>query len=594
MKKFFNFKKISYRLISALALLLLLGFGATVYAQTNPVKQPPQGNPTAVAGFDATICETGTLTITDASATNYTSVTWTTDGDGSFTPNNLVNTIYTPGTADKANVGFITLMLTAYGTDPVTQTASDSKTLTILDPPTANAGADFTICDTETYTLSDATAANYSSISWTTSGDGTFNNQGALNPIYTPGTSDKTNGTVTLTLKAVANTPCSDATNEMVLTIQASPTADTGDDDTICDTETSYTLANATADNYESILWATLGDGTFDDDTDLNPVYYPSANDISAGSVKVYLDAFAIAPCDLTKSVIVSAADTLILNFQASPTAAAGENDTICDTQFYTLSDATAENYSSITWTTTGDGSFTSISALNPTYSPGITDKSAGSVTLTITAVAEDPCIGFVDDDILLTIQASPTVDTGGDDTICDTDTYTLSDATASDYDAIEWTTSGNGTFDDDASINPIYTPGSTDKSSGEVTLTITAAAISPCGLNKEIIVSNTDDIVLTIQASPIAYAGIDATICEDGEYELDDADLDNQDGYLWETSGDGTLVPPGEGFRYSYIPGPDDIVAGTVEICLTAYAKSPCVIDSTDCMTHHHSKSNC
>ena len=50
-----------------------------------------------------------------------------------------------------------------------------------------------------TSALTGATAANYSSLTWNTSGDGTFVTTTSLNPTYTPGTTDISNGTVTLT-----------------------------------------------------------------------------------------------------------------------------------------------------------------------------------------------------------------------------------------------------------------------------------------------------------------------------------------------------------------------------------------------------------
>ncbi|NCA86066.1 MAG: T9SS type A sorting domain-containing protein [Clostridia bacterium] len=56
-----------------------------------------------------------------------------------------------------------------------------------------------------------------------------------------------------------------------------------GADDQICEGNT-YSL-NATALNYETIVWQTSGSGTFDDITTLNPTYTPSADDIAAGQV---------------------------------------------------------------------------------------------------------------------------------------------------------------------------------------------------------------------------------------------------------------------------------------------------------------------
>ena len=88
---------------------------------------------------------------------------------------------------------------------------------------TADAGADATICEGQDYILSGASATGFASLSWTTSGTGSFSSTSSLNPIYTPSSADITAGTVTLTLTAntVAGSSCPDVSDNMVLTITA-------------------------------------------------------------------------------------------------------------------------------------------------------------------------------------------------------------------------------------------------------------------------------------------------------------------------------------------------------------------------------------
>src|SRR5690606_1195643 len=54
-------------------------------------------------------------------------------------------------------------------------------------------------------------------------------------------------------------------------------------------------LRNDSAWNYSNILWATLGDGTFDFDDRLHPTYTPGENDLLAGAVTLYLTANGLA-----------------------------------------------------------------------------------------------------------------------------------------------------------------------------------------------------------------------------------------------------------------------------------------------------------
>ncbi|MBK7175135.1 MAG: hypothetical protein IPH84_18380 [Bacteroidales bacterium] len=75
--------------------------------------------------------------------------------------------------------------------------------LNINRQATVNAGADATICESAgNYSLAGAAVANATSLLWTTSGTGYFNNATTLNPVYTPSVADITAGLVTLTLTA--------------------------------------------------------------------------------------------------------------------------------------------------------------------------------------------------------------------------------------------------------------------------------------------------------------------------------------------------------------------------------------------------------
>ena len=239
--------------------------------------------PTAFAGVDAEICETGLYTLADATATNYTSLLWTSTGTGTFTDATALNPTYTPS-QDDINAGFVVLTLTAYG-DGICPDASDDMTLTITGQATAYAGVDAAICETDmSYTLSDATADEYASLEWSSSGDGTFDDITILHPTYTVGANDITNGSVFLILTAYANGSCVDAVDTMLLSIGVQPIADAGPDDEMCETDVSYTLAGASATNATSVMWTTDGTGTFDDPTLVNPDYTPSLSDIQTGA----------------------------------------------------------------------------------------------------------------------------------------------------------------------------------------------------------------------------------------------------------------------------------------------------------------------
>ncbi|MBK9356594.1 MAG: gliding motility-associated C-terminal domain-containing protein [Bacteroidales bacterium] len=68
-----------------------------------------------------------------------------------------------------------------------------------------------------------------------------------------------------------------------------------------------------------------------------------------------------------------------------------------------------------------------------------------------------------------------PEADAGEDVTLCSSNPYTLINATASEFMNLQWTSTGDGSFDDATLLNPTYTFGPSDISLGTVTLTLTA-----------------------------------------------------------------------------------------------------------------------
>ena len=524
-----------------------------------------QKSPTANAGSDATICQTSVYALA-GSASNNSGIAWSSSGNGTFSNSAILNPVYTPGTNDISS-GTVTLTLSASAVSPCTISFNDPMILTIRKTPTVNAGADATVCQTATHALS-GSATNYSSVLWSTSGNGTFSNTAVLNPVYTPGTNDITNGSVILTLVANAIVPCSGSvTDTKVLVLQKSPTANAGADATICQSGT-HALSGSAA-NHSSVQWSTSGNGTFSSASSLNAIYTPGTVDITNGSVILTLTALAVSPCT------VSASDTKTLVIQKLPTANAGADATICQTATKTLN-GTAANYSSLLWSTSGNGSFSSTTLLNPVYTPGTNDINSGSVTLTLSASAISPCTVATSDNMILTVRKLPTANAGADATICQGNTHHLAGAAANQA-SVLWSTSGNGTFTTTTILNPFYTPGSNDISLGIVTLTLTSLPASPCT------VSSSDFMNLTIQKQPVANAGNDATICEDGFHALAGL-VSNQTSITWSTSGNGTfsnatILNP------VYFPGTSDIVSGFASITLSANAISPCTVAASDVM---------
>ena len=367
--------------------------------------------PTADAGAaTAAICEGDTFTAT-ATATNGT-IAWTTSGDGTFADATIEDAVYTPGTTDSTN-GTVTLTMTVTGTCSAT-VVSDTIILTLSAAPTADAGADTAICEGDVFTAT-ATATN-GTIAWTTSGDGTFADNTIEDAVYTPGATDSTNGTVTLTMSVTGtNAGCGTTvvSDTSVITIDHVPTADAGAAGAAICAGNDFTAAATATDG--TIAWTTSGDGTFADATIEDAVYTPGATDSTNGTVTLTMTVTGMGGCSTT---VVS--DTIILTIGAPPAADAGADTAICEGDVFTAA-ATATG-GTIAWTTSGDGTFADATVEDAVYTPGTTDSTNGTVTLTMT-VTNTSC--SISDIIMITIEAAPNAGTNGTTTICGTDTLT-------------------------------------------------------------------------------------------------------------------------------------------------------------------------
>ena len=133
------------------------------------------------------------------------------------------------GTTFVSSGGFVGLATGNYtvAVSDVNNCAVIGSTLTISAPggPTANAGVDATVCEGDTYTMSGAMGGSASSITWTTSSTGFFDDPSLITAIYTPSAGDILAGSVTLTI--TTDDPagsCIAASDVMVLTISMNPT----------------------------------------------------------------------------------------------------------------------------------------------------------------------------------------------------------------------------------------------------------------------------------------------------------------------------------------------------------------------------------
>ncbi len=123
-----------------------------------------------------------------------------------------------------------------YEKDGIISSGDDCAWLDYIEfPPlmtlTAFAGYDALICEGEDYQC-DGQAWAYQTLEWSTSGTGSFNDTGILDPVYTPSSDDLNTGYVTLTLEATGDN-METADDDMILsfrTVPPQPETPTGPD----------------------------------------------------------------------------------------------------------------------------------------------------------------------------------------------------------------------------------------------------------------------------------------------------------------------------------------------------------------------------
>ena len=193
-----------------------------------------------------------------------------------------------------------------------------------------------------------------------------------------------------------------------------------------------------------------------------------------------------------------------------SASAYAGSDGLTCAGSNFTVSGATAANYASLLWTSSGTGTFMSNGTLTPTYIPSASDQSTGTVILTLNAASVAPCVSSVHDDLLLTIQPVPTVDAGTDQSVCYPSPLNISGATATAYQNPHWVHNGSGVLVNAGTLSPTYNPAASDVGN-TVTLTLTVDPKAPCLAS----ISDAMNILVSgVPGNPGAITG-SATVCK-------------------------------------------------------------------------------
>ncbi|MHC1732243.1 MAG: immunoglobulin domain-containing protein, partial [Bacteroidales bacterium] len=513
-------------------------------------------NPTATIAASPTSVCAGDASAVTITATGNTTVIYRINGGANQSA--LIDgtgTLTIPTGNLSANATYSLVSVAYTDTPACLQNLNTSVVITVYPAATANAGPDQSVCaTTPAATLTGSVGGGATSGLWS-GGIGTFANPGSLTTTYNPSAAEISVGTVTLTLTTNDPTgPCDPVSDQITITIVQPPTVDAGTAGPVC-AGSPVSLSGTVSGGVTGGIWSG-GTGSFVNINSLTTTYTPSAAEIVAGSVTLTLTTDdPTGPCG-------PVSDQVTVTIDPQPVVDAGSYLPICAGETIQLNGVVSGSVTTGLWTG-GAGSFANTSSLNTIYTPGATDITAGSVTLTLTSGDPNgPCLP-VSDNVTIIINPVATVNAGPDQTICEGSTVSLSGSVGGGATSGSWI-GGNGSFASgrNALIN-VYTPTAEEITTGSVTLTLeTNDPEGPCG-------SATDQIVITINSLPTVNAGLDLSMCYPGSIQLNGTIGGSATSATW-TGGNGSFVPNRNSLTPTYTPTLAEVTSGSVLFTLT------------------------
>jgi gliding motility-associated-like protein len=431
-------------------------------------------------GLDQNICTaTTTISLTGNVQGGSTSGIWTAiGGTGTFTSTTSLNTTYSLSVGDLG-LPFIKFVLSSTGNCvPIT----DTLIVYIFKSPVVTAGASVTLCKNNISPVSLSGTLQYAAgANWTTTGSGSFGSTGSLNTTYLPSPADLAANSVTISLTSTGSlNGCPNTFDSLIIKFTNPPIIGISPDVAVCANNPTVAISGTVSVGSTTGIWSGTGSGLFSPSTtSLTSIYQLSPADIAAGIVVIKLTSTANGNC-------LSVFDSLIITVTPKPIVNAGINDTICSSNvFYSITGSVTAGASTGIWTTTGNGTFGSTTALSTIYTLGSADTLTGQVKLILTSTGGN-CLP-VSDTMLLIIAKAPLVNAGPDNVFCDNQLIPLNGTVLGLTTTGVWSTFGTGVFTpDDSLLTTYYQPSPLDLVNGFVKILLTSTFNKGCSAVKD------------------------------------------------------------------------------------------------------------
>jgi len=265
------------------------------------------------------------------------------------------------------------------------------------------------------------------------------------------------------------------------------------------------TCADLTSINTDDLRLLVDDDGDFSD-----ALLISSADGLSFsanGSIITILGIDNVhLPINSTRYVTLGSVDESSTTLDLTSTANAGIDFPVCSN----AADATLNGFVTIAtggvWSGGGGVFFPDENTLDAVYTPTPEEISNGEVTLTLTTTGNGACSAD-SDQVLITINPAPIALAGQDEFICNSESFYELDGFAENFDAVSWSSTGDGIFlFDGDEFRPSYIFGEMDLETEMVQLVITAVGQQNC-------VDVSDTISLEI-SNPVSAAFTTGATC--------------------------------------------------------------------------------
>ncbi len=264
-------------------------------------------------------------------------------------------------------------------------------------------------------------------------------------------------------------------------------------------------------------------------------------------------------------------ATAMVTSFTLPITANAGPTQIRCKLSPSVSLNGTITAASGGVWSG-GNGIFSpTTTVLNATYTPTPAEVSTGSVQLYLSTTGNLGCPPG-NSTLNVFFQNQATVNAGPDKTVCYNNASVSFSGSISGFSATPlWSTLGSGAFSNNTSSVTNYTPSLADLNSGTVNIVLSSANNGACP-------SASDTVKLFITPKPQVNAGTNQTVCSTATVVLNGtitgAAINTGS---WSSSGNGYFINQ-YSLTSAYVPGNNDISAGTVTLILSSTFNGNCL----------------